>query len=270
MNSRSLVAAIFLCLMLTTGAALAEPIVNKVTGGSRDQQPQRHSFAGGYVGVVAGAVWQQRNPFLGCHDFTNLDPTVCSTDISFSIPGNAFNLNDTGFLGGGQIGYNFAFGKVVLGVEADIAYTSIDTTSTFLQPFPCCVRDTFLHQELSSLSTVRGRFGYAFDNVLLYATGGLAVGQVEYSFRLTDPSLVGGGFAGDSNSKLAVGYTGGAGIEISFGQWSLKTEYLFYDLGQETLTAPFLIGGAREPFTFRPEFHTQGHIVRIGTNFHFN
>ena len=81
----------------------------------------------------------------------------------------------------------------------------------------------------------------------------------------------GGGFArGDSSSKLAVGYTGGAGVEISFGQWSLKTEYLFYDLGQETLTAPFLIGGAPEPFIFRPEFDTQGHILRVGTNFPLN
>ena len=59
-------------------------------------------------------------------------------------------------------------------------------------------------------------------------------------------------------------------LEISFGQWSLKTEYLFYDLGQETLTAPFLIGGVPEPFTFRPEFDTQGHILRIGTNFPLN
>jgi len=228
------------------------------------------SFQGGYVGVVAGAVWQRPSPFLDCYDFTNPDPRVCSTDISFSIPGNAFDLNDTGFLGGGQIGYNFAFGNLVLGVEADIAYTDIDATSSFAVPLPCCVREASLHQELSSLSTVRGRVGYAFDNVLLYATGGLAVGQVEYSFRLTDPSLVGGGFAGDSTSKLAVGYTAGAGVEIALGQWSLKTEYLFYDLGQETLTAPFLIGGAPEPFTFRPEFDTQGHIIRIGTNFHFN
>jgi opacity protein-like surface antigen len=227
-------------------------------------------FSGGYVGVVAGAVWQRPDPFLDCYDFTNPDPRVCSTDISFSIPGNTFNLNDTGFLGGGQIGYNFTFGNIVLGVEADIAYTNIDATSTFLQPFPCCVRDTVLHQELSSLSTVRGRLGYAFDNVLVYATGGLAVGQVEYSFRLTDPQFVGGGSASDSDSKLAVGYTGGAGVEISLGEWSLKTEYLFYDLGQETLNAPFLIGGVPEPFTFRPEFETQGHIVRIGTNFHFD
>lgn len=230
------------------------------------------NFAGGYVGVVAGVVRQQSDPFLNCYDFTNPDPTVCSTDVSFSIPGNAFNLNDTGFLGGGQIGYNFSFGNIVLGVEVDIAYTNIDTTSRFDQVFPfgCCtiVRGSAMHQELSSLSTVRGRLGYAFDNILLYATGGLALGQVDYKFELNWPDI--GGFAGDSNSKLAVGYTGGAGVEISFGQWSLKTEYLFYDLGQETLTAPFLINGAREPFTFRPEFDTQGHIVRIGTNFHFD
>jgi opacity protein-like surface antigen len=228
------------------------------------------NFAGAYVGVVAGAVWQQPDPFLNCFDYTNPDPNVCSTADSFGISGSFFSLNDTGFLGGAQIGYNFEAGNLVVGVEADIAYTSINTTSSFQQPFPCCVRDTFMHQELSSLSTVRGRLGYAAGNILLYATGGLAVGQVEYAFGLTDDQFVGGGFAGASNSQLKVGYTGGAGVEISFGQFSVKTEYLFYDLGQETLTAPFLIGGAPEPFTFRPEFDTQGHILRIGTNFPLN
>ena len=70
---------------------------------------------------------------------------------------------------------------------------------------------------------------------------------------------------------MKVGYTGGAGVEISFGQFSVKTEYLFYDLGQETLTAPIASSAAfREPFTFRPEFDTQGHIFRIGTNFPLN
>jgi outer membrane immunogenic protein len=228
------------------------------------------NFSGGYLGVVAGAVWQRSEPYLDCYDFTNSNPNECSTRVSFAVPPNVFNLNDAGFLGGGQVGYNFAVGNVVFGVEADIAYTDVEATSTYVVPLTCCTRDTTLHQELSSLSTVRGRLGYAFDNVLLYVTGGLAVGQVDYSFRLTDPSLVGGGFASDSESKLAVGYAGGAGIELSLGKWSLKTEYLFYDLGEETLTAPFRIGGATEPFTFRPEFDTQGHIVRVGTNFHLN
>jgi outer membrane immunogenic protein len=180
-------------------------------------------------------------------------------------------LNDTGFLGGAQIGYNISAGNLVAGIEADIAYTSIDTTSTFLRQLPCCVAETFMHQELNSLSTLRARLGYAFDNVLLYATGGLAVGQVEYSFGYNDPSFLAGvGVAGASNSKLAIGYTGGAGVEISFGQWSVKTEYLFYDLGQETLTAPFILGGATQSFAFRPEFDTRGHILRVGTNFSLN
>jgi opacity protein-like surface antigen len=247
---------------------------------SKTPAPQQQAYTpptpvpwgGLYVGVVAGAAWQQSNPYLGCSDFTNPDPSVCSTDASFRIPGNAFNLNDTGFLGGGQIGYNFAFGNVVLGMEADIAYTSINTTSSYDQVFPfgCCtiVRGSAMHQELSSLSTVRGRVGYSFDNILLYATGGLALGQVEYVFELNWPDI--GGFARGESSKLAVGYTGGAGVEIGFGQWSLKTEYLFYDLGDESVAAPFSINGAPEPFIFRPDFTTQGHIVRVGTNFHFN
>jgi opacity protein-like surface antigen len=229
-------------------------------------------WGGLYVGVVAGAAWQQSDPFLDCSDFTNPDPSVCSTEASFSIPGNFFNLNDTGFLGGGQIGYNFSFGNIVLGVEADMAYTSINTTSSFDQVFPsvCCtiVRGSFMHQELSSLSTLRGRVGYSFDNILLYATGGLALGQVEYVFELNWPDI--NGFARGESSKLAAGYTGGAGVEIAFGGWSLKTEYLFYDLGSESLAAPFLINGATEPFTFRPEFETFGHILRVGTNFPLN
>src|SRR6185312_13774810 len=89
------------------------------------------NFAGAYVGVVAGAVWQQPDPFLNCFDYTNPDPNVCSTGQSFGIPGSFFSLNDTGFLGGAQIGYNFEAGNLVVGVEADIAYTSINTTSSF-------------------------------------------------------------------------------------------------------------------------------------------
>jgi opacity protein-like surface antigen len=227
-------------------------------------------WSGLYVGVVAGAVWQQSDPSLGCLDFTNPDPTVCVIPFPGSA-GSTFSLNDTGFLGGAQIGYNIVVGNLVAGIEADIAYTSINTTSTFQQPLPCCVVETFMHQELSSLSTLRGRLGYAFDNVLLYATGGLALGQVEYSFGYNDPSFLAGlGSAAASDSQLKAGYTGGAGVEVSFGQWSLKTEYLFYDLGQETLTAPFILGGVPEPFAFRPEFDTQGHIVRVGTNFPLN
>ena len=50
----------------------------------------------------------------------------------------------------------------------------------------------------------------------------------------------------------------------------VASDLLFYDLGSESLTAPFAINGATEPFTFRPEFETFGHILRVGTNFPLN
>jgi opacity protein-like surface antigen len=252
----------------------------------RDRQPLRsevpvavsgpdsvrdRSWSGGYAGIVVGAIWQQSNPYLGCDDFT-VTTGFCSSAVSAGIPGNAYTTKRAGVMGGGQIGYNFQFGNIVAGAEADIAYTDINATSRYDQTFvfPCCtiVRPSLAHQELNSLSTVRGRLGYAFGNVLLYGTGGLAVGQVDYKFEFNLPDIPGG--ASDQDSKLAVGYTGGAGVEIRFGNWSLKTEYLYYDLGQETLNAPLYLSGVLQPFSLRPKFETEGHIVRVGTNYHFD
>jgi len=234
-------------------------------------------FSGAYVGLVAGIVGQRNDPYLGCYDFTNTPATNCSTLASFSIPGNAYEANSVGFTGGGQAGYNFRTGNIVLGVEADVTYTDIDFTGHFdrIFVFPCCtdVVASTVHQSLNSLSTVRGRVGYAFDNVLLYATGGLAVGQVEYEFKYHFPDFGAPGVTGTANDRksgLELGYTAGAGVEVGFGAWSLKTEYLFYNLGDETLNAPFYVDGTQQPFTFRPHFVTEGHIVRIGTNFPLN
>lgn len=229
-------------------------------------------FSGAYIGLVAGVVGQRSDPYLGCNDFTNTPPSNCSTLVSFGIPGNAYEVNSVGFTGGGQAGYNFRMGNIVAGVEGDITYTDIDATSHFDQitVAPCCtiVRASSVHQSLNSLSTVRGRLGYAFDNVLVYTTAGLAVGQVEYEFKLDWPDI--GGVASDRSSGLQLGYTGGAGVEVGFGTWSIKTEYLYYNLGDETLNAPFFLAGVPQPFAFRPHFVTEGHIIRIGTNFPLN
>ena len=66
------------------------------------------------------------------------------------------------------------------------------------------------------------------------------------------------------------------GGEYSFGRWSLKAEYLYYDLGEETLRAQAVEvtpainpGGGPIDLFFNPEFETKGHIVRMGLNFKF-
>jgi opacity protein-like surface antigen len=232
------------------------------------------SWGGAYAGVIAGAVWQTSDPYLDCDDFTP-GTTVCSTATSFQIPANGYDTKRVAFTGGGELGYNFQFGNIVLGAEADIAYTDINADSRYDQVFtfppPCAcvvVRGSLVRQELNSLSTVRARVGYALGNVLLYGTGGLAVGQVQYKFDLEWPDIA--GTASDSKTKLAVGYSAGAGAEIRFGDWSFKTEYLFYDLGEDELSAQFNLGGAPQPFVFRPRFETEGHVLRVGTNYHFD
>ena len=59
-------------------------------------------WSGLYIGLVAGAVWQQSDPLLGCYDPPNPDPTNCSTAAIFGISGGFFGLNDTGVLGGAR------------------------------------------------------------------------------------------------------------------------------------------------------------------------
>src|SRR5207249_7510368 len=84
-------------------------------------------------------------------------------------------------------------------------------------------------------STIRGRLGYAFDNLLLYGTGGLAIGQIDYR--------VSGGFDDGSTYKIQddytrLGWTAGAGLEWGFDEhWSAKAEYKYVNFGKKSLSA---------------------------------
>ena len=74
------------------------------------------------------------------------------------------NAAPSGVMGGGQVGYNWQSGWFVFGVEADIQASGAN--------------DTFAAYKFSNpwFGTLRGRAGYAMNNVLFYGTGGLAYG----------------------------------------------------------------------------------------------
>ncbi len=128
---------------------------------------------------------------------------------------NTTGVNPSGGLVGGTAGYNLQLGRAVFGVEGDIDWSGLNGTATStLCPNGCSTSDTWL-------STVRGRVGYAFDRVMPYVTGGLAVGDI----RAATP-----GFAGGSATNT--GWTLGGGIEVALpGNWTAKAEYLRVDLG---------------------------------------
>lgn len=140
----------------------------------------------------------------------------------------------TGVAGGGQLGYNWQNGQFVFGVETDLQFSNAD--------------DTFAPFKFSNpwFGTVRGRAGAAFNNVLLYATLGLAYGSLE------------GQIPGLDETRTEVGWAGGLGAEYGFASnWSAKVEYLYVDLASREFSITGTDNGLR------------ANILRLGINYHF-
>jgi opacity protein-like surface antigen len=97
------------------------------------------------------------------------------------VGGTFANESTNGFIGGGQIGYNWQFHHAVFGLETDFDYLSLNQTTNFLDLSGAGDAADHLHDAIRWLGTVRGRAGLALDNVLLYLTAGLAYGQTDHS-----------------------------------------------------------------------------------------
>lgn len=118
-----------------------------------------------------------------------------------------YGFNDTldGFAGGLQAGYNWQFSpSIVFGIEADVTGTDMNGT-----PFG-------LPAHIDYLGTLRARVGYTWDRTMLYGTGGLAYSRAAVAgFHDTD-----------------TGFAIGGGLEWAYSNaWTLKAEYMYYDLG---------------------------------------
>ena len=191
------------------------------------------------------------------------------------MPGS-LNTKGNGFIGGGQIGYNYQSGAIVYGVEADFDYVdqkkSASFTSTGLvlgSPLT-----TSAKSQLDYLGTVRARIGFVpMDRVMIFATAGLAYGDVKTSgsvFANNAPALAWAG----SKSDIKAGFAVGGGAEYAFtNNLTVKAEYLYYDLGKRTTNA---IGNANvravaalNGIDYTSRTKTNGSLVRVGLNYKF-
>jgi outer membrane immunogenic protein len=231
------VAATLMAAAVTiSGGAFAQ---NRPAGPGLQQQ-----WSGFYGGISGGFGWghsDQTDPGL---PFTIAAPPAAPAgDGSFSLNGGVI---------GGTLGYNWQWGPWVYGLEGDYSWTDISGSSNG------CGAAFISHTcstELDSLGTFRGRVGYTLGSQgtwLVYATGGLAVGDLEASDSLFNAS----------GSEFRAGWTVGAGVETAFWRnWSAKAEYLYVDLGKAVL---FNIGpGVPETVSFT------ANIFRVGVNYKF-
>jgi outer membrane immunogenic protein len=214
-----------------------------------------YNWTGFYVGGNAGYGWGKVDNNVNLLDtfggLTGTDSLTTSGKLG-------------GWLGGIQAGYNWQTGSMVLGVEADIDFGNIKADS-FVAPVmsggPVAGSYYQAHEQIKWFGTARGRIGFTPTNQwLVYATGGLAFGRVDYSALTSFPLIQ---YAG-SESATKSGWTLGAGTEVAVGNnWSAKVEYLYYDLGSKRVNATSL----RAPqYIFQNDFTTRGNLVRVGLN----
>ena len=192
---------------LTASAQAADLAYQSRAPYTVNQPLNAYSWAGPYLGANVGYAWGS----------VSNNPTKPS-----------------GFAGGVDAGYNWQTGPWVFGIEGDIQATGAN--------------DTFAPWKFSNpwFGTVRGRAGYALNNILFFGTGGLAFGELR------------GETFGLSESHTNAGWTIGAGAEFGFAQnWSAKIEYLYVDLANSNFTITSVPNGYRFG------------VVRAGVNYHF-
>ena len=167
--------------------------------------------------------------------------------------GNVSHKAD-GFLGGGQVGFNYQTGMFVFGVEGDFSWADIKGGST-IGPVIGLPLGANFDTTVDFTSTLTGRLGLAFDRWLVYGKGGVAWAHDKYSTNFyTFPGTV-------ELSETRIGWTAGAGIEYAFApNWSGKIEYNFMDFGTRNVSFA--------PFT-STEIDQQIHAVKFGINYKF-
>jgi outer membrane immunogenic protein len=263
------------------------------------------TWTGFYAGGNVGGGWGD----------ANTDLAAGGTNISFPgiIPvSNLFAFTDShaqrlsGVIGGAQLGYNYQFNpRWVLGFETDIQASGERESNTSTAPFsgafctfatnppPTCnattpfnaTATTSYEAKIDWFGTVRGRLGFlAYDQFLVYGTGGLAYGQVSSSgitfvngASAPASPFFAPGTGAFSASSTKVGFTAGGGVEGKlWSNWTWKLEYLYVDLGSLGTVGSFsgvqeiaasgttAVTGASTANT-----HFKDNVVRVGLNYKF-
>jgi outer membrane immunogenic protein len=204
---KTIFAATVAAIALASGAALAADLPRSPVPYYNPAPSGVYNWSGVYAGLNLGYGWGK----------------VTNTSVEPS-----------GILGGGQVGFNWQSGQFVYGVETDIQGSGAN--------------ETFAPWKFSNpwFGTLRGRAGYAFNNILVYGTLGVAYGDLK------------GEFGGAVETHTLAGWAGGVGTEFGLTpNWSVKVEYLYMDLADRGFAITGMDNG------YRPN------MVRFGFNYHF-
>jgi opacity protein-like surface antigen len=231
-----------------------------------------------YLGLNGGGAWSSPTSNVSVAP-VSLAPASLPVALGSTIVNRGNSL--AGFIGGFQAGANWRLfdNGVVAGVEADLQGVSGNTDTRWQALVVQGGPNSFLNYgqrtaTLNYLGTVRGRLGYLVTpTVQAYGTGGLAYGGVLSNTALFTRRI------GGTNTTLAnpafqdtlVGWTAGGGVEWMFmPNWSLKAEYLHYDLGNVTASAVAAQPNGFYQYAVSNKTSFNGNLFHAGVNRHFD
>jgi outer membrane immunogenic protein len=187
--------------------AICAPIAAVLAIGSSAAVAQESPFTGFYIGVHGGAAFA--------------DTSGVFDNGGNPGPFDLSRLNLDGAIVGGQIGYQYQAGMFVVGVEGDASTIagSDDLAGPSLGSYT-------VQAETDRLLSLRGRFGIATGNFMLFGTAGY--GEIKNTFKTVSATVASSNSSVDFENSGAV-Y--GGGIEYAFGSGLFRIEYLHYDVG---------------------------------------
>jgi opacity protein-like surface antigen len=168
----------------------------------------------------------------------------------------------TGAVIGGEIGCDYQFtGNAVIGIEGTASGTTMKASSLVGLPFTG--QAALVQANNDFLASVTGRIGYAFNNVLVYARGGVAVAGDKYDVSGGD--FNGGGPFHFQGADNRYGWVAGGGVDWAFTRhWSMNVEYNYYGFGNGNILMTDQFSGATGVVNVKQSVQ----VIKVGLNFH--
>ena len=174
---------------------------------------------------------------IGGHgEFSRSSTNGSTVDLATGTTASVRQRQPSNWHGGIQLGFDYMTpSRWLFGIEADVT-SGGTTTRTTTDAFGTAANQVTVFDS----ETVRGRLGYAFDNVLLYGTAGWAWSSNQYvRTQLTGALNNATAGADDAVNKYLSGWTAGAGISVAFAKnWNVFVEYRYTNFGSTTVTLP--------------------------------
>jgi outer membrane immunogenic protein len=214
MNKLAAVLAVSTVLAFGTTAKAADLV----------EAPAVYDWTGFYVGGNIGYAFEGQGDRVGVGSNKGLPKTHFG------------DLDITGITGGAQIGGDWQAGAAVFGIVADVQAADINDDFTRRLTLKNGTHlTTDAESQVDWWGTVRGRLGWAFNNVLIYGTGGLAWGSINYDVftKNTDNGVN----AHMSDDYTEWGWTAGGGIDWGITEnWTVGGQVLYVNLGEKQIT----------------------------------